>query len=379
MKSVKKIICALLAAAFVLSMAVSCTDNNTTSSENQDDKQNDTITVTDHLGNEVVVPKNIERIVIGKIYPLPSVVSIFFDSAEKIVGMPEPCMSAAKNSILSELYPEILNAETDYINGANINIESLLLLDPDVVLYNAADAQHGKLLADAGIPAVAVAVNKWNYDAIETLENWIDLLSQMFPENEKAELVKSYSKEVYDKVQDRVNTLSDDERKNIFFLYQYTENMIATSGNSFFGQWWADAIGAKNVGEEINKDNSVEVNLEQVYKWNPECILITNFTSATPESLYNNSIGSSDWSEIDAVKNKEVYKMPLGMYRSYTCGVDTPVTLLWMAKTVYPELFVDTDITEETKKYYKEVFGVNLTDEQAEKIFTPPLDASAYK
>ena len=70
--------------------------------------------------------------------------------------------------------------------------------------------------------------------------------------------------------------------------------------------------------------------------------------------------------------------MPLGMYRSYTCGVDTPVTLLWIAKTVYPDLFKDIDITEETKKYYKEVFGITLTDEQATKIFAPTSKASAF-
>ena len=63
--------------------------------------------------------------------------------------------------------------------------------------------------------------------------------------------------------------------------------------------------------------------------------------------------------------------MPLGMYRSYTCGVDTPVTLLWLAKTAYPALFDDVDITEETINYYKEVFGITLTKEQADKIFSP--------
>ncbi len=372
----KKILSAVLSLIIVLSMCVSC---NKTDNTGKTDNNTETITVIDHLGNSVEVPRQINRIVIGKIYPLPSVVSIFFDSAEKIVGMPEQCMSAAKNSLLSELYPEILNAKTDYINGASINIESLLLLEPDVVLYNAADVQHGKLLSEAGIPAVAVSVNKWNYDAIETLENWIDLLSQMFPENSRASLVKSYSDNVYNRIQERVNKLSDEEKKKVFFLYQYSENMISTSGNRFFGQWWADAIGAVNVGSEVDKDNSLEVNMEQVYKWNPECILITNFTSATPESLYNNSIGSFDWSEIEAVKNKEAYKMPLGMYRSYTCGVDTPVTLLWLAKTVYPSLFSDVDITEETKNYYKDVFGVTLTDKQAQMIFDPLKDASAYK
>lgn len=353
-------------------------DQDTASADEESAAEDDTITITDHNGNIVTVPKNIERIAVGNILPMPSVLAVFFDSAEKIVGMPAGCMTAAENSLLSELYPEILNAETGYINGAEINIEELMKLDVDVVIYNAANASMGEQLANTGIPGVAVSVNKWDYDAIETLNQWIALLSEMFPENDRVEQVETYSKESYDLVQERVAGLSDEERARIFFLFQYTDSTIATSGNHFFGQYWADAIGAINVGEEVEQDNSITVNMEQIYAWNPEHILITNFTSAQPEDLYNNTIGTYDWSAIDAVKNEQAYKMPLGMYRSYTCGVDTPVTLLWMAKTVYPDLFEDIDITQETKSYYKDVFGIELTDAQAEMIFAPSSEASAF-
>ena len=94
-----------------------------------------------------------------------------------------------------------------------------------------------------------------------------------------------------------------------------------------------------------------------------------------PDDLYNNTVGVYDWSPIDAVENGRVYKMPLGMYRSYTPGADTPVTLLWLAKTAYPDRFADIDIIAETKAYYSEVFGVELTDEQAESIFEPAAEA----
>lgn len=337
-----------------------------------------TVTVVDHMDNTVEVPAEINRIVVCDIYPLPSVLSVFFDSAEKIVGMAEPSMTAAQNSLLSELYPEILNAETGFIDGTNVNIEELLKLEPDVVFYSAGSTQLGQQLLDAGIPALAISPGKWGYDAIETLNNWILLLSQLFPENDRTQLVSDYSAEIYNRVQERVSGLSDEERERIFFLFQYNDTTITTSGQKFFGQWWADAIGAVNVGEEMETDNSTAVNMEQIYAWNPQRILITNFNAAQPEDLYENTIGSYDWSEIDAVKNQKVNKMPLGMYRSYTCGVDTPVTLLWLAQTVYPELFSDIDIIEETKNYYKNVFGVDLTDEQAGEIFTPPSEASAF-
>lgn len=340
-------------------------------SSSSEETQGEYHTVVDHAGNEVEVPYDIQRIVVADIYPLPSVLSVFFDSAEKIVGMAPASMTAAQNSLLSELYPEILNAETGFTDGTTINIEELVKLDPDVVFYGASNPEIGEQLKNSGIPGIAISVNKWDYNAIETLDNWISLISELFPDNDKTELVSNYSNQVYDEIQQRVADMSDEERARVFFLFQYSDTTIATSGQHFFGQWWADAIGAVNVAQELTTDNANQVSMEQIYGWNPDTILITNFNQATPDDLYNNTIGSYDWSEIDAIKLNQVYKMPLGMYRSYTPGVDTPVTLYWLAKTVYPELFEDIDVTEKTIDYYDSVFGIQLTEEQAESIFTP--------
>lgn len=341
------------------------------------DDKSGTITVTDHAGNEVTVPRDINRIVVCDIYPLPSVLAVFFDSAEKIVGMAQPSMTAAQNSLLSELYPEILNASTGFIDGTTVNVEELLKLEPDVVFYGGTQ-EIGEALKNAGIPAVSVSAGKWDYDAIETLNNWILLLSQMFPQNDRYDKVKSYSANVYDRVQERVKDLSAADRERVFFLFQYNDSTITTSGKHFFGQWWADAVGAVNVGEVMESDNSTAVSMEQIYDWNPDRILITNFNASQPADLLNNTVGNWDWSPVSAVQTGQINKMPLGMYRSYTCGVDTPVTLIWMAKTVYPELFADFDITVETKNYYKDVFGIELTDEQANRIFNPSSMASAF-
>ena len=70
--------------------------------------------------------------------------------------------------------------------------------------------------------------------------------------------------------------------------------------------------------------------------------------------------------------------MPLGWYRSYTPGVDTAITLQWVAKSVYPELFQDIDIEQVTREYFNNYFSIELTDEQLEKMFNPPREASAY-
>lgn len=374
-KLVKKI--ALLAAALVMVVGLAaCGTNNKSSQKNS--AADKTVTITDQADNKVTVPKKIKRIAVAGIYPLPSVISVFFNSADKIVGMPEPSMIAAKNSLLSELYPKILKANTSFNKNDNVNTEELKKLNPDVVFYTAENKKMKKTLENAGFTAVGVSVSKWDYDSVKTLSHWISLLSKLFPENNRAKIVKNYSNDVSQKIQKRVGNLTAEQKQKVFFLFQYDGKSIATSGKHFFGQYWTDAIGAVNAGAGMNTDNSTAVNMEQIYKWDPQVILITNFTKAQPADLYGNKMGSNDWSKIDAVKNKRVYKMPLGMYRSYTPGVDTPVTLWWMAKTVYPEQFKDINITKETKTYYKKVFNIELTDKQADKIFKPSAAASAY-
>lgn len=381
MKSMKKILCMLLAGMMLISVA-GCGGNEEaaaqedpvtaeTTEEVVEEEKTGTHVITDHLGIEVEVPYEVNRIAVGNILPLPSVLTVFFDSAEKIVGMSPNSMSAAENGLLGELYPEVLNAETAYMNGTDINLEELMKLEPDVVFYSASQPDQGEQLRNAGFAAVAISVNKWEYNAIETLNHWIILLSEIFPDNDKTEIVAKYSKEYYELVQERVAGIPEEEKERVFFLFKYTDTSMQTSGSKFFGQFWADAIGAINVAEEIEMDNQVDANMEQIYAWNPSTIFITNFTAAQPEDLYTNAIGNYDWSAIDAVQNEKVYKMPLGMYRSYTPGADTPVTLLWFAKTTYPELFEDIDIIQETKDYYKEVFGLELTDDQAASIFAP--------
>lgn len=335
-------------------------------------------TIIDHAGNEVTLPEEIDRIVVTDTLPLPSVLSLYLDSAEKLVGISPVSMSAAKAGLLSELYPEILDADTSFFENSELNIESLLALEPDLVFYNAQNTELGESLTSAGLTAVAVSVTNWDYNAADTFDAWMDLLADIFPEEkEKAEAAKSYCEKVEETVQEKTGDLTDDEKKSVFFLFNYSDTTLVTSGKNFWGQYWCDAINAVNVGEEIEAERSnASVNMEQVYSWDPEIIFISNFTKAMPEDLYNNTIGDYDWSSVQAVKNEQVYKMPLGAYRTFTPGADTPMTLMWLAKTVYPDLFEDVDMTEEVETYYKEVYDIELTDDQVAQMYTPSADAA---
>ena len=255
-------------------------------------------------------------------------------------------------------------------------------LNPDVVFYSENNNEQKEVLTKAGFCAIGISANGWHYDCIETLNQWLKTLTEVFKYSDdikvlsdRSEKAQKKSNEIYAMIKGRISKLTNEEKKRVFFLFQYNDSTMMTSGKNFFGQWWADASGCLNVAEELSKDNSVATNLEQVYAWNPDMIFITNFTTALPKDLYENTVGTYDWSEVKAVKDKEVYKLPLGMYRTYTPGIDTPITLLWFAKTVYPDMFNDIDLVKETRAYYQDIFGISLSDEQIKSIFNPDANA----
>ena len=339
-----------------------------------------TVTITDHADRMVTVPTDPDRVVILDILPLPSVLTVFLGSSDTILAMEPASMNAAKNGILSELYPEVVNVSTEIMNGDDVNVEALLAMDPQIVFYNAGNAGLCEKLENAGLTAVGVSPTKWHYDCIETYDQWIALLGQIYPSVEIGTQVSDFSTEMYNKIQEKVSALSEDEKKSVLFLFQYDENTMITSGSSFFGQWWCDASGALNAANEVAADNSnAAITMEQVYAWDPDVIIITNFTQTQPEDLYNNAVGDDDWSSVSAVKNGQVYKMPLGTYRTYTPGVDTPMTLEWMAGLLYPDLFPEFDLTSDVRAYYQDLYGVELTDEQIEAMYHPSSAAGSWK
>ncbi len=355
-----------------LTVSISVFANGTT----EQIEQKQTRIIVDHGDNEVEIPTEINRIIMTTLTPLPAVYCLFAGDSSKLVGISPASMAAAKNSILKDVLPDVVNIPTGFMkSGSDINIEEVINLKPDVVFYSTTYPDEGKMYEEAGIPAVAFSPYKWEGDAIDTFSGWVELLGEVLNEKDHASGVVTYGREIETKIADRIKDLSDDEKPKAFMLFRYANGKINTSGSLHFGQWWLESTGAINVAQDI-KENIPAVNMEQIYQWNPEMIFISNFAPVLPEDLYNNAIASDNWSPIDAVKNKQVFKFPLGMYRWYPPASDTPLSLLWLAKTIHPELFTDINMDDEIKNYYKQFYNVELTDEQLSRIYNPKREAA---
>ena len=324
-------------------------------------------TLTDDLNRSVTVPDNPQRVVVADIFPLASLVAMLVP-AQHIVGMHPVSMTAAKAGLLSRIHPEILKADTSFMKGSEANVESLMALSPDVVFVNASNKTLVKRLEAAGITTVAVSATKKDYDVFATFEGWIDILHGVFGDAVNTAAIDAEANRIRSLVDARVKDIPATQRRRVLFLVQYDERRIVTSGKRFFGEFWCRAAGADNVASGITAENAnAVINIEQVYEWNPDAVFVTNFTAAKPDDLTSGKY--HDWSSVKAVQDGAVYKMPLGLYRSYTPSADSPLTLLWLAKTLYPARFADIDMAIETSNYYKALFGVTLTENDTQALF----------
>lgn len=336
----------------------------------------ETRTIVDHAGHEVVLPAQIERIAITSITPLPSVYCMFEGNADRLIGISPSSMAAAENSLLAQVIPEIVDVPTEFMTGGEVNIEELVAMKPDVVFYNESKQEEYEKLSAAGLTAVAFSTTQWGSDSVETFEAWVTLLGEVLGEEDKAAGITEYGRKTYDMIQERLAQAGDsEEQPRVLFLYQYADGVIQTSGSNHFGEYWANATGAVNVAHESDA-RGLEINMEQIYEWDPDIIYITNFVPYLPEDLYNNAIEGHDWSVVRAVQEKNVYKCPLGVYRWYPPSSDTPLMLLWMAKMNHPDLFEDIDLETEMKEYYQKFYDIELTDENIEMIFNPSREAA---
>lgn len=333
-----------------------------------------TRTIVDQVGNTVHLPEKIERVVIASVWPLASVYCQMFGT-DKLVGLDPAIVSAAENSMLIQIAPDIGSIETGFSKNGNLNAEELLALDPDVVLYASGVMADYDIATQAGIPAVGFSLSIKDYNAVETIHTWIEQLAAVMgvdPGDNSAYL--EYGRRIQQLVAERIATVPEEERPQAMFIHRYDNATLAVPGSGTWADYWITASGARNVAAENTGTPSVSI--EQIYSWNPERIYITNFNDALPQDLYGNVLGGHDWSSVAAVQEQQVKKVPLGIYRWYVTNTDSPLMLLWMAKQHHPELFADIDLDKTVADFYKEFYNLDLTAEDIQSIWNPVREAA---
>ena len=326
-------------------------------------------TVTDRMGRTVTLPVKIDRIV-TEFMPFPSAWYISTGSGDEIVGMNPRSMRMAKRSIFGRIAPEILKAETGFIQGKTVNVEEVLRLDPDVFVTfekSAAIAEFEKI----GLPVLSLDVfSRSRGHVFKTYSGWMTLLGQVAGQTERTNKIIDYADVVLERTRARVSGLSQQERPGALFFARLGTDDLKINGHGHFGHFWMTEAGNRNLAPE-GIPLLAKIDMEQVYDLNPEILFISNFSPAKPEDLYENRIEGQDWSHVAAVQNKRVYKVPEGIFQWYPPSADAPLMMQWIAQVSHPDLFDDYVIEDVIRKYYAEFYGFELSDEDVALILNP--------
>ncbi len=313
------------------------------------------ITVTDCIGREVKIPAQINRI--ACLCPESVYALAMFGEGDKIVAV---VGGVKRDLILSDMYPQIKDAPVPKSSGA-INIEELVRTNPDVVFVktdtSSNDAEVEKM-NKSNIPFLVVDFNN-----IKEQQYTMAMIAKTVGISEKAEKYNRYYQSRIEMIQKIIADIPQDQRVRVFHsINEATRTDIKGSLSSE----WLNATGAVNVsltGELRNLEGKYFASLEQILLWDPDVILVNELGVA--DYILNNE----QWAPLQAVKNKQVWQMPNGISRwGHPSSPETPLAIMWTAKTIYPDKFADLDMAAETKFFYKEFFGLDLSDEEIDRI-----------
>lgn len=334
-------------------LVVSCNGNQIEDPVIPDEEH--TTLVVDSFGREVQVPKKIERI--AALYSFAGYAVCLLERGNDLVAVPG---GLQRDVLLREMYPNIFDASVPRAGGT-INIEELLRIKPDLVIIRgdtAVDEKEKEKLDNTGLPYIVV-----EFSTIEEQQQAISIIGEAIGKTAEAKNYNDYYNHTIDRVAEIVGDILPENRVRVY----HSENQaLRTTHESSLSADWANAAGILNVsvGEDLDlHNNDYYASIEQILLWNPE-VIIANETAAV-----NLITGSPQWSGIQAVQDGKVFKLPQGISRwGHPGSIETPLALLWSAKTVYPEQFANIDIKKEVAYYYKTFFNMDLEEEMIETI-----------
>ena len=369
----------LLAGCLATPILAGCANNenassNVSASETSDTQEvdpNGTHTVVDHAGNTVEVPNTINKVVIDQIPILSTYTAYFEGNAPKIIGYCGSFKDTISKTVLKNIAPELMESADTVYAQSDLNIEEIINLKPDVILYNAGNKEHAQILQSSGIPCIGFeTVGGDNQaDPLVIYQEWLELLENIFGETGKMDKFKVAGNKIIEDVESRIAKIPESERPSAMILWKYANGVPQVSGQGTFGNSWLKHLGVTDVVASEAK-GFAQASMEQIYKWNPDILFLDGpgLLPLKTEDVLNNKVEGADFSTLTAVKNKRVYDTTLGMWNWFTPNPDAPLVLAWMACNTYPEAFADYPLEDVIRQYYHDWYDYDITDEEMQEM-----------
>ncbi|WP_176085714.1 ABC transporter substrate-binding protein [Martelella sp. HB161492] len=328
----------------------------------------DPITFTDQENRTVTLEAPASRIASIPI-PMASTLIAIDGGTDRLVGMNPSAKQAIMDGILGKIFPEAKDIPSD-ITAPNFipNVEELAATNPDLVIQWAdRGPDYVDPITNAGMTAMLIS-----YGTEDKARAYMTMTAEAMGKPERIAPLIDWREEVEAEIKAKTDGLASSDRPKVLYLLRAMDGIKASGTIGNYNAWYIDLTGGQNAAADL-EGNGVTINPEQIASWNPDVILLNNFESdISPERIYSDPILSLT----NAAQNHKVYRMPMGGYRWDPPNQESPLTWMWLADLLHPEIF-DFDLRTEMKTAYKTIYDYDLSDEDIDQILWMDLNAGA--
>lgn len=326
------------------------------------------ISITDQESRAISLDKPAERIVTIPM-PMASGVIAIDGGADKLVGMNPLSLTALQEGILGKVFPGALGI-TDTVTGRDFvpNVEALAAVNPDLVIqWGGRGPEIVDPILNAGLNAMLIV-----YGDEDKARTYMTNVATALGKPERIEELVAWRENVAQDIAAKVAGIAEQDRPNVLYLGRSLSDITASGAPNSYNNWYIDLTGGTNAAAELQGSQSI--NREQIAQWDPDVILLNSFEPDLDVSwVYDDPILSLT----KAAQEKRVYKMPLGGYRWDPPNQESPLTWMWLAELLHPDLF-DYDLRAEMRDAYKVLYNYELTDEDIDGIIWTAFQGDAF-
>ncbi|WP_436739442.1 ABC transporter substrate-binding protein [Streptomyces sp. BBFR102] len=323
-------------------------------------------TVTDQRGKKIRFDGPVERIATA-IIPSPSMIAAVDGSHARIVGINESTLQANREGIFGTLFPE--SKKTATVAGADFlpNVETVVDLDPDVVI------QWGDLgeeviapLENAGFKVIGLT-----YGTQEEMETWIGVFGTLLGKEERGRGLVDWMHEEAAAVRGLVASQDREDPVPVLYLRTAADGWTSADKTQYVNHW-TELAGGVNVARD-EATATPQVSVEQMLAWDPGVVLLSGFDPATPAAFY----ADKRLAGLRAVRERRVYKIPLGGYRWDPPCCESPLMWWWTAQILHPALASRVGLRAKLAETFQNLYGHRLTRAETDGILHLDLNAGS--
>ncbi len=322
------------------------------------------LSIVDQRGETVTLAGPAEKVAFT-VMPAPSIFAAVDRSYDRIVGINQSTLVANRGGMFATMFPA--SAESAVVAGSDFvpNVETLLQLDPDVVIQWG-DRGTGVTapIEAAGFPVVGL-----EYGTQEDLESWITLFAQIAGKPERGRELVDWQRA--EQAEMRADVAAQAGPRPRAMILSRTGDTYSTTSAQGYDGFQFDLVGADLVTEGFTSDSG-QVSPEQILAWNPEVIMLSGFDESTPADIYADPRLAS----VSAVENKRVYKTPLGGYRWQVPSAESPLMWEWMHRILYPGAR-DGELRADIRAAFDDLFAYEISDDEIDQVLRFDMNRGA--